>query len=83
MLEFSCFVTGECGLRYVAKMIARRLVCFNAETGGTARVKLGGGVFFNIYCWIAVRYFFTLGWREHRCKFSELYEGQIKLCAVL
>ena len=70
MLKFSCFVTGKCGLRYVAKVIAGRFVCFDAETGGTARVKLGGVL--QRLLLDSSKIFFTLGWREHRRKFSRI-----------
>ena len=56
IIKFSDFVTGEFELRCAVKAIARPFAFFNAETGGTDKMKLEG-LLFGIVCSIVAGYF--------------------------
>ena len=72
MCRFSGFATCKSKLRCAAKAIARPFAFFNAETGGTAGMKLEG-LLFSIDCSIAARYFFHLAMKRSALRFFQNY----------
>ena len=72
MCRFSDFVNCKSELRCAANAIALPFYFFNAETGGTANMKLEG-LLFDIVCAIAVGSFLTHAKERSALRFFQNY----------